>query len=115
MNKIIIKDLIVHALIGMYAHEKKAKQRLSIDLAFSVDIERAALTDAIADTHDYSAIYESIIVFVEHAPCHLIETLAKRLLDHLKTAFQLSWVQLIITKRPSSMPQVSGVSVVVEG
>lgn len=115
MNKIIIKDLIVHALIGVHAHEKKAKQPLSIDFAFSVNIERAALTDAIVDTYDYSAIYESIIVFVEQTPCNLIETLAKRLMDHLKTAFQLSWVQLIIIKHPSSMPQASGVSVMVEG
>lgn len=114
MDKIIISNIVAHTIIGVREHEQITPQLLAIDLSFSVDINRAAAHDSLSDTHDYSAITNAVIEFVEKTSCQLLETLAKRLLDFLKKEFQLSWLQLSITKRPVDMPQVAGVTVLLE-
>lgn len=104
----------MHAVIGVHAHEQTIKQPLSIDLSFSIDIQKAAARDRIADTQDYAKIYQSIIAFVEKNSCCLLETVAHRLCDYLQNQFHFSWMQLRITKKPVDMPALSGVQVVVE-
>jgi len=106
VNRIVISGLEVHALIGVYAHEQRVTQKLSIDLAFSVDIERAALHDALSDTYDYSKICESVSAFVRQTHCQLLETLAHRLINHLTHQFQLSALELSIAKRPTDLAGV---------
>lgn len=111
MNKIVISGLEVYAVIGVYAHEQRITQKLSIDLAFSVDIARAALHDSLADTHDYAKVCDAVIAFVRQTPCQLLETLAHRLANHLTQQFQLPDLALSIVKKPVDMP---GVVVAVE-
>lgn len=105
-NKIVISGLEVHAVIGVYAHEQLITQKLSIDLSFLVDIERAARHDALSDTHDYAKICEAVISFVRQTPCQLLETLAHKLAQHLINQFQLSALELSIAKKPTDMPGV---------
>lgn len=114
MDKIIISGIVVHTIIGVHEHEQTISQALSVTLSFSVDVNRAASNDTLSNTHDYSAIYQSTIAFIQKTHCRLLETLAKQLADYLKQAFQLLWLQVSIMKRPVDMPDVAGVTVVVE-
>lgn len=111
---ISLSGIIAHAIIGVHAHEQTVAQPLSIDLSFSINIKRAAARDSILDTQDYAKIYDSIIHFVEKNSCRLLETLAHRLSDHLQNQFAFSKMQLRITKKPTDMSMLSGVSVVIE-
>jgi FolB domain-containing protein len=111
MNKILISNLVAHAVIGVRADEQSIKQKLVIDLSFAVDIDRAALNDSLSDAQDYSVICSDIISFVEKTPCRLLETLAKKLSMYLNHQFHLNALQLKITKRPMDIP---GVDVSVE-
>ena len=106
MNKIVISGLEVHAVIGVYAHEQSITQKLSVDLAFSIDIARAACHDSLSDAHDYSKICEEIRFFVQQTSCQLLETLTHRLANHLINQFQLVALELSITKKPIDMPGV---------
>lgn len=99
-NKILISDLIVRAIIGVHEYEKTTPQELSISLSFLIDIDHAAQHDALSDTHDYAVICHEINDFVERTPCQLLETLSKKLRDHLLSRFQLRNLQLTVTKRP---------------
>lgn len=110
-SRIIISSLVVPAIIGVHPHERLSEQLLSIDLSFFVDLDNAASRDSLSDTHDYSKICEAIIFFVKKTPCQLLETLTKRLSDYLKNTFQLSALELTITKKPIDIPNVGGVSV----
>jgi len=114
LDKILLSNISVHAVIGVHRYEQASAQPLLIDFAFSVDTDCAAKSDSIANTCDYAAVYTDIIAFVKNNPCRLLETLAQRLIDHLKNKFQLTGMRLVITKKPVDMPQISGVSVVVE-
>lgn len=111
MNKIQISGLIAHAIIGVRSNEQLIKQKLIIDLSFAVDIDRAALHDSLLDTQDYSVICSEIVLFAEKTHCQLLETLTKKLSDHLINQFQLQALQLKITKKPMDIP---GVDVCVE-
>lgn len=113
MNKVLISGLTVPALIGVHAYEQQTTQMLTIHLSVSVDIARAATEDCLTDTLDYKVLSDAVVLFVSKTPCRLLETLAHRLMLHLKKMFQLDWLELSITKHPKDMPNVEGISVVV--
>lgn len=104
---------MVHAVIGVYAFEQAITQPLSINLSFSVDAARASQKDLLSDTQDYAAICNAVVFFVQKTPCRLLETLAQRLLEHLKEEFQLTDIQLSVTKKPKDLPFVDGITITV--
>lgn len=103
MNKIIITDLMLYAIVGVYAHEQITTQKISIDLSFSVDLERAARIDELSDTQDYAVICEAMTHFVQRTRCRLIETLAYRLREYLIAEFQLIDLEVQISKWPTNL------------
>lgn len=110
-GRIIISELIVHAVIGVYAFEQSITQPLTIDLSFDVDIARAASQDNLADTHDYAAICAAVSVFAENNAFRLIETFAARLSDYLTQQYSLKNLELSVMKKPKDLPNVAGVRV----
>lgn len=108
---ITITNLIVHAVIGVYAFEQAIRQPLRITLSFVVDIERAASQDALALTIDYAAVCGAIHDFVEATSCRLLEAFVKRLADHLKASFSMSELSITVTKTPKDLPYIDGISI----
>lgn len=113
VSRITISGLIVHAVIGVYAFEQSITQPLKLDISFSADVVRAACDDALSDTCDYAAVCRAVSVFAEEHECRLLETFAKRLSDHLVATFQVTDLQLSVTKKPKDLPNVEGVTVMV--
>ena len=114
VDKITISDLRVPTLIGVHAHERSALQTLLITATLSVSIDAAAQSDVIEDALDYTRIHRAILDFGSNATYQLLEAFAVHLANHLKTKFQLDWLQLSITKKPADMSDVSGVTLVIE-
>lgn len=107
MAKISIRNHQVRTVIGAHSYEQHITQQLMIDLSFSADIDRAANTDLLSDTQDYSIICGSITEFANNTCHRLLETFAKNLSDHLKKQFQLSELKLSVTKKPKDLANVS--------
>jgi len=114
VDKLILSDLRVPTLIGVHAHEHLAPQILVITAILSISIEKAASTDSIENVLDYTQIQQAILDFAKQASCQLLESFSVRLADHLKKQFQLSWLQLSVTKKPADMPDITGVTLVIE-
>jgi dihydroneopterin aldolase len=83
-----IRDLVLAASIGVYAHEHEAAQRIriNIDLAVTDDaggqISRAAVgQDDLARVVDYEAIVIRVRAIVAAGHVQLVETLAERLAE----------------------------------
>jgi dihydroneopterin aldolase len=83
-----IRDLVLAASIGVYAHEHEAAQRIriNIDLAVADDgggqISRAAVgQDDLARVVDYEAIVIRVRAIVAAGHVQLVETLAERLAE----------------------------------
>lgn len=66
---------------GVLASEREHGQVFVVDVALTVEDEKAAVTDALADTVDYAALSERLRDVLAGEPVDLIETLARRLAD----------------------------------
>jgi D-erythro-7,8-dihydroneopterin triphosphate epimerase len=80
MDKIIIRDLLLRCIIGIYPEEREKEQDVLINVALECDMSKAAATDSIEDAVDYKAINKEIISLVQGSSFQLIETLADRIL-----------------------------------
>ncbi len=76
MDKILIRDLRINTLIGVYPFERRRKQELTLNLELRTDLSRAAVSDDLTDTVNYAEIEERIVQLVSGSSFQLIEGLA---------------------------------------
>lgn len=93
-----VRDIRLLASIGAYAHEKKKKRSIGLELDMMVDAQKSAQTDRLVDTVDYAKVYRWVQQVVRRRHYILIETLANELAEGLLRAFVLSYVRVRLTK-----------------
>jgi 7,8-dihydroneopterin aldolase/epimerase/oxygenase len=113
MDIIYLRELRIETIIGIYDWERSAKQTVSIDLEMGADIRRAAATDSIEATINYKAVAKRLIEFVGASDFLLVETLAERVADLVRSEFQVPWVRLTVSK-PGAVRSARDVGVVIE-
>jgi FolB domain-containing protein len=77
MDKIIIKDLRVTGIIGIYDHERTTPQEMIINIALFTDIHKAAQTDNIANCVDYEKVATKVKAHAETSKRLTVEALAE--------------------------------------
>jgi dihydroneopterin aldolase len=113
MDTVFIEDLRIETVIGIYDWERQIRQVVALDLEMAFDNRRPAATDRIADTLDYKAVSKRLIAFVEGASFELVETLAERCADIVRTEFGVPWLRLRLAK-PGAVRGSRAVGVVIE-
>ncbi|HLW25052.1 MAG TPA: dihydroneopterin aldolase [Steroidobacteraceae bacterium] len=98
MDKIFIHALKTETIIGIYDWERQVRQTVVIDLAFSADIRKAALSDSIEDTLNYKRVAKRVLALVEGSKFHLVETLAEHIAMLILEEFGVSWVSVVLSK-----------------
>ena len=98
MDKIFIHALKSEAIIGIYDWERQVRQTVIVDIEFSADIRKAALTDSIDDTLNYKRVAKRVLAFIEASEFHLVETLAEHLAMLILEEFAIEWVRLTVSK-----------------
>jgi 7,8-dihydroneopterin aldolase/epimerase/oxygenase len=98
VDKIFIRALKTEAIVGIFDWERQVKQTVVLDLEFSADIRKAALTDSIDDTLNYKGVAKRVLAFVEASQFHLVETLAEHVAMLLLEEFGLQWVGVALSK-----------------
>jgi dihydroneopterin aldolase len=93
-----IRDLRVEAVIGVYDWEREIEQTLTFGVEMPADVTKAAATDDVADTLDYSAVAQTIKAVVTEGKFQLIETAAERVAQRLITDHGLTWVRVEVIK-----------------
>lgn len=78
-DTITLRGLRGHGYHGVLASERAAGQEFIVDVTLTVDTARAAASDDLADTVDYSAVATDVHALVTGEPFDLIETLADRI------------------------------------
>lgn len=81
MDKIIIRDIALRCVIGVYPEERREKQDVLVTVTLHADLARAGRTDDMADTVDYKAIKQAIVGLVESSEFKLVEALAQSIAD----------------------------------
>src|SRR5262245_15314599 len=112
MDKILISRIDCVASIGVTPEERTMKQRLSIDVEFSVDAAQPAQHDSLRDTIDYSKVAAVVMHVCQTRPFHLIETVAEHLAARILRDFPTPEVRVLVRKlSPVVEPRVEYVSV----
>jgi 7,8-dihydroneopterin aldolase/epimerase/oxygenase len=96
-----VRDLSVEAVIGVHAWERDVEQTLLVSVDMipeTTDVRKAAASDDLADTLDYSAVAETIAAVLREGRFRLIETAAERVAGRLLADFPLSWLRLELRK-----------------
>ena len=98
MAKILVEGIKLYAYHGCLKEEGKIGGNYIVDVCIEADLSKPSATDKLNDTIDYSIVYQ--IVKSEMAvPSHLIEHVAARIVNKLKTTFsKTKSIEVKVTK-----------------
>jgi 7,8-dihydroneopterin aldolase/epimerase/oxygenase len=113
MDVVYIEGLTGRTVIGIDKSELHDAQVVRLDLAIGVPSLRACVTDRIADTIDYAAVREAVLVLFESHGMQLLEALAERVAQMVLADFGAHWVRVSLAK-PGKFEDVRAVGVVIE-
>ena len=98
MDKIFIHALKTETIVGIFDWERQVKQTVVMDIEFSADIAKAALSDSIDDTLNYKGVAKRVLAFVDESSFHLVETLAEHIAMLILEEFGVTWVSITLSK-----------------
>jgi dihydroneopterin aldolase len=113
MDKIFLHALKTETIVGIFDWERQVKQTVILDIEFSADIRKAALTDSIDDTLNYKRVAKRVLAFVEESRFHLVETLAEHVAMLILEEFAAAWVRISLSK-PGAIRSSRDVGVMLE-
>ncbi len=113
MDKIFIHALKTEAIVGIFDWERQVKQTVLIDIEFSADIRKAALSDSIDDTLNYKGVAKRVLTFVEASSFHLVEALAEHVAMLILEEYRVPWVRISLSK-PGALRNSRDVGVILE-
>lgn len=108
--KIQIKELALDCILGVTKKEQSKKQTVLIDIILMIDAKRAAKTDNIEDTVNYSAIHKDVVSLVSRSQFHLLEALDSAILDLCLSKKGVLSATVTVTK-PTIYSDAKGVSI----
>ena len=82
-RKIIIKNLILNIFVGIYAFEKKNKQRVRFNIEITIDPNTKPDNKDLSSIVDYNKIVNKIILLVESQHHELLEDLAENIFEKI--------------------------------
>ncbi len=77
MDKVIIRDILVRAIIGIYETERTQPQDILINIELDTDLRTAGQTDDIADCINYHALALQVQKHTQIAARLTVEALAQ--------------------------------------
>lgn len=99
-----LKSLQVDCIVGIYAHERHARQTVMLDIELDYDFAAAAGSDGIADALDYDQVAHAINHLLQERGFQLLEAMAEHTATMLLARFgQVRRVHLEIRK-PAAVP-----------
>ena len=107
-DKIVIERLEFQGRCGITAEERRHAQPMAVDLELDCETRSAGGSDDLADTVDYAAVVERIVIVGEQEICALLESLAEKMLMMLFTEFPVSRARLWLRKLAPPIAHTAG-------
>jgi FolB domain-containing protein len=95
MDKILIKDLRVRAIIGIHDFERVTLQEIVINISLFTDTRHAAKTDDIKECVNYQTVAEQVKAHAETSKRLTVEALAE---DIAQICLETPQVQRVIVR-----------------
>ncbi len=93
-----LKNLRLRTIVGVNNWERTQAQEVVLNIAMEFDGSAAAASDNIADTIDYKALKHRIMDAVEGSSFYLLERLAARVIEVIKSDPKVNWASVEIDK-----------------
>jgi dihydroneopterin aldolase len=79
LRRVLVRDLVLPARIGVHKHERDGPQRVRINLDLGVREGAQAIDDDLANVVNYAEIVAGIRKLIGGSHVNLVETLAERI------------------------------------
>ncbi len=112
MDKIFIQDLSVKGKHGVPDAEREKEQEFLLDISIDFDTRKAAASDKIKDTINYSPIRKAAKEVVERSSFYLLEKLADAVAQKILEDTRISNVSVTIRKTEMYEDCTPGVTIV---
>jgi dihydroneopterin aldolase len=103
-DRIEIRGLRLVGVHGLLPEEQSRSQPFEIDLDLEIDTDRAAASDALADTADYGAIIGVAAAVVAGPPHDLLESLAGAIAAAVLADVRVNRVTVAVRKLRPPVP-----------
>ncbi len=112
-DRIIIKDLLLRAIIGINDWEREKIQDILINITLSGDLRATGESDKIEDTINYRTLTKKIIEHVEESARYTVEALAADIAKLCLSAEGVQRTQVRVEK-PGALRFAKSVGVEIE-
>jgi dihydroneopterin aldolase len=89
---------------GVSAAERQTGRRFEVDIELAVDMDKAAASDRLQDTVNYTEVYRTVEELVAQDRFSLLETIAVRLADEVLKKFKPKAVTVRVRKKIPPVP-----------
>ncbi len=103
-DRITLRGMRFLAHHGVTLDERLEPQPFEVDVELEMDLDRAATSDELADTVDYSAIFSLVARIVEERSFRLIEALAGTIADEVLESTAAHRVLVRVRKPRAPLP-----------
>ncbi len=98
-DKILLKGIVLYARLGAEKEEREVRQKISLDVELSLNLEETAQKDDLEKTVDYEKVYNLIKERIEAKKYHLFEALAQDIAQEILKNFKIEEI-LVRVKKP---------------
>ena len=102
-DRIELRGLTVQGHHGVYEQERRDGQVFVVDITVWIDLDRAAASDDLADTLDYSELARRAVQVVAGPPRKLIESVAGAIADDVMRDERVHAVEVVLHKPAAPM------------
>jgi dihydroneopterin aldolase len=113
IRHVFVRDLMVEASIGVYAHEKKKPQSIRINIDLSVDEKLEVHDEDLRSVVCYEQIVKRTRAIIASGHIHLVETLAERVAEECLADRRVVGARVRIEKL-EAVPGTASVGVEIE-
>lgn len=103
-DRITLRGIEFMGRHGVPDDERATPQPFEVDLVVRLDLSRPARTDDLADTVDYSTLFDLAREVVEGHSFHLLEGLAGAIADAVLAAYPVDDVEVRVRKPKAPLP-----------
>ncbi|MEL6291043.1 MAG: dihydroneopterin aldolase [Pseudomonadota bacterium] len=97
-RRVFVRDLEVLTSVGVYEHEHRYLQRVTVSLSLDVADDYDGRSDDIAHVYDYDEAIGAVRTVLDDGHLNLIETAAERIAEHCLTNRSVKQVTVRIEK-----------------
>lgn len=102
-----LHNLCVDCIVGIHPHEREETQYVFLDIELDSDFSEAAMSDAIHDAIDYTAVAAKVTTLLQERKFQLLESMVEEVAAMLLALdFRIAAVRVEIRK-PAAVPEAA--------